>query len=445
MNSQTTKKRICSLIVALLIAVATIVPVSLPASAATMKYAYSVGVDHESNGDTDLSGDFTGNVDYASTCYGMISGFSSYYTNNPSVAYLKTQTNPNGTRKLASDIVFLNAHGNYNVMAFGDSLGSGVYYGANATGGSYTYAGLTSISTMSTVDLISFVGCKTAYSTSNLASVAYNQGATTSIGFTDNINSRNTNGPRWLERFHDYLCNGYTVSKSISYATADVPNSNLGTYIKVYGSSSNILSSSSTSNFATDTTTYNLDGVEEKIIANSINRINQKSLNTVISIAEDAVPSLDASEYVITTNMFADDGQTGFIKLTYCIGEQIETNCVYIIIIENGEATSVISNSISANSEKTAKSYSTESDIESILLDAVSEFESQSQKERLSSATENISRELESSDTLIQTTEGYYYDYDTNELTYVETSFYESEGEFGVIYDNSLEWVLYNG
>lgn len=232
-------KKLKAMVAMALTAIVAVNSSMMVSASGTTHYAYCVGVKHAST-DTN-SGDFTGNVKYAATCYGMMSNFRGYYQTTPSVSYLRSETNPNGVRKLASDVVFLNGHANPELMAFGENLGSGVYYGYDAYSSSYEYAALKSISTMDTVDLISFVGCSTAGGSENLASVAYAKGATTSVGFTDSITSRFGNGPRWLERYNDHLANGYSVKSAVNYASACYPDCDLSTYVKIYGSTSNTI------------------------------------------------------------------------------------------------------------------------------------------------------------------------------------------------------------
>ena len=79
----------------------------LEAAAASTRYAYSVGSLWDS-GD-----DFTTNIKTAADIYGTISGYRSYYSTKPTFDYFMGK-NAAGDRRVASDIVFLNGHGNVN-------------------------------------------------------------------------------------------------------------------------------------------------------------------------------------------------------------------------------------------------------------------------------------------------------------------------------------------
>lgn len=439
--------RIIATATTLILAVSMVIGASSTAFAASSRrYAYSVGVNHSA--DTDLSGDFTGNVHYAATCYGMISGVGSFYQYDPTVAYLRSETNPNGVRKLASDIVFLNGHGNYNVMAFGNSRGSGIYYGNDLNSNGYQYAGLKSIGTMNTVDFIAFVGCSTAAQSSNLASVANSKGATTSIGFTNSINSRNTYGPEWLTEFHDYFVNGYTVQQSINYATAAYPGSNLGTYIKVYGSTNNTISNGTFSRSqALDTESeaiaVPLDNLQN-CTAMSIDSSNIVGLNNLLNNVQSLYDEFDPEDYKISVNMYSDDGQTGMMTLTYYVGDEIETDRAYIIPIENNVATAIIpSQSICAaeNISTTNLSFGmTEND----MLSKVESFEAQmATNNPMAPASIDVGNvTLQDSDELVETICRYYYDYSQGKLTYSETYIYETNDPLSVLVDTQAVWEL---
>lgn len=118
-------------------------------ASSSSKYAYSVGVNGSYSGSSN-PGDFTSNVQYASDCYGLISGFTSYRNYTPSSSYLKGN-NSVGNKRIASDIVFLNGHGNNELMVFHYKKSDTVYkvgvrqgedWTSSSTG--YIYTGLAS-------------------------------------------------------------------------------------------------------------------------------------------------------------------------------------------------------------------------------------------------------------------------------------------------------------
>lgn len=409
----------------------------------TTHYAYCIGVEHAST-DTN-SGDFTDNVKYAATCYGMMNNFRSYYQTTPSVEYLRSETNPNGVRKLASDVVFLNGHANPQLMAFGESLGSGVYYGYDAYSSSYQYAGLKSIGTMSTVDLISFVGCSTAGDSENLASVAYAKGATTSVGFTNSITSRFNNGPRWLERYNDHLANGYSVQAAVNYASACYPDCDLSTYVKIYGSTTNTITN--TDSLSLNVEMEVLESENINIPVSDLNNCNFSSADTydfdgfdiLVSQLENLYNDFNVNDYKITVNMYSDDQLDGMIMLTYYIGEDIATNKAYIVSIENGVATEIIPSSVI--NAATPASLNNEVVDEKELIAAVERFEQLRRAQELPmpiNMDTNVLQEAE----LVETREKYFYDYSTNELSYSETYYYLTAGEWGLYFDEQSVWTI---
>lgn len=412
-------------------------------ASSTTHYAYCVGVKHAST-DTN-SGDFTGNAKYAATCYGMMSNFSGYYQTTPSASYLRSETNPNGVRKLASDVVFLNGHANPKLMIFGESLGSGVYYGYDASNSSYQFAGLKSISTMSTVDLISLIGCSTAGDSENLASVAYAQGATTSVGFTNSITSRFGNGPKWLERYNDYLANGYSVQSAVNYASACYPDCDLSTYVKIYGSTSNTITN-------TDALSLNvemevLDSEDINVSVSDMHNCNNSSPNMcdfdgfdmLVSQLENLYDNFDINDYKVTVNMYSDNQLDGMIMLTYYIGENIATNKAYVISVENGVATEVIPSGVI--NPATPVFFINEITDEGKLIAAVERFK-QSKAAKGISMTKNLGADMSEDAELIETREKYFYDYTTNELSYSETYFYLTAGEWGLYVDEQSTWII---
>ena len=158
--------------------------------------------------------------------------------------------NPDGTRRIASKIVFLNGHANYNCLIHNHSnddgdYATGVYIGNDYNSDTgYKYAGFNSTD-MSTCDHISLVGCSTASNGNyNITWKAVDRGANSALGFTDSIHSRTSAGKTWLEKYNDGLANGYTISRCVTYATGFSSSSDLATYAKIYGSSANTVTDS---------------------------------------------------------------------------------------------------------------------------------------------------------------------------------------------------------
>ena len=391
-------------------------------------YAYSIGVNHGWFGE--YTGDFTENVDYASTVYGMISNITSYKNHTPDVDYMRGN-NPSGVRRIGSDIVFLNGHANYTNLIFnhsndGGNYKTGVYYGedydSSSTG--YKYVGIQSTD-MSGVDLISFVGCKTgANNGTNLGSRACDAGATTAVAFTEEINSRNTKGPEWLQKYHDALGSGDTVEEAINYATTLYPQSTLGDSVVIYGDSDNTIVFGRSTQVSMELPTITTIPFEMSIAEmDNMKDVSLEEANINIKDLTEKIKKIDSTfnelDYKITVNNYTDN--SGIIILSYFINNEIETNKAYTIPFDNG-----VTKSINYVNRISQYSYSEEQSTENTLVERVNDFKTV-QVSRLSIDNETIER--------------YYYDYDSGELTYVYSK-YTEEPELGNVIVESGEEVV---
>ena len=438
------KKRVFCLLMAATMLIGILLEESAFAATST-KYAYSIGVNHAST--DELTGNFTKNVMYAATCYGMMDNFVSYYQTSPSVLYLRTERNPNGVRKLASDVVFLNGHGNNTSIVFGKTLGSGVYYGYNAYSTNYQYAGLKSIGSMSTVDLISFVGCSTAGGSSNLPSVAVELGATTAVGFTDNIIYRFNDGPRWLQRYNDYLAQGYTVRQAVNYASACYPDCTLSLYVKIYGSTSNTISSGMKSGSSAsvvskqDAVAIDIEvGNVENCIEIPASECSFVGFDAIAAKIEEISPEVDLDECKVSANMYSDNGLDGIIIVKYYIGDEIATNKAYIVSVEDGTAVNVIPSEAVSDTAIPLAMDNMNQDEENF-LQALEWFEMQVASGGLPEAVKE-ENDIPQDAALVETRGGYHYDYLTGELCYTEEYFYLTPGKMGVYIDDVATWII---
>lgn len=343
-------------------------------SASAVEYAYSIGHDFGIDKPfvSDYEGDFTENVSYAATVYGML-GYKSYYNYNPDYNYLRGK-NPGSADRLGSSVIFLNSHAAYNNILCGDTVDDdehrcGVHRDTDftSTSSGYTYAGLESWD-LSNVKLISFVGCNTASTDDNLCTKAVKMGADCAIGFTSNIHSRTSDGKKWLVCYHNALANGSSVEEAIDAATTAVPNSDLGDFVDPSGDPGIklLLSKAVRSNTATEslttyerfcnvvansqTTNYQIDiDVADVVKASGsfdfalveTNRYIDLSevkdqYQDIISIMAANDPDFDMAHYA---NEYADN--TGIIKLRYYI-DDIQTSAVTVFEIEyNGNIFSI--------------------------------------------------------------------------------------------------------
>lgn len=436
-----TSKRVFGLVLTIAMLISAI-PVQTAFAATSAQYAYSIGVNHAST--DSVSGDFTANVHYAATCYGMMNNFTSFYQYAPSVEYLRAETNGNGVRKLASDVVFLNGHASPTAMGFGEAVGSGIYYGYDAYSGSGSnliqYAGLRSIGSMSTVDLISFVGCATAGGNTNLPSVAVELGATTAVGFTESIISRFDDGPRWLQRYNDYLANGYSVRQAVNYASACYPDCTLSQYVKIYGSTTNTISSGLKRTAAPNLNITTVDievGKLENCIEVPVNECRFEGLENVIANLEEMSPDFDRNDYKVSVNMYSDEQDDGIITFKYFVGDRIATNKAYVISVEDGVAVNIIPSDANSSERGLANLTMSEED----LISAMEQFDYQLATGNLPEAA-TIDNDIPDGSSLVETRTGYHYDFQTDELTYTEENYYLTPGEMGVYVDDLAMWYV---
>lgn len=148
---------------------------------------------------------------------------------------------------------------------------------------------------LSSVYLISFVGCLTGRGSSNITKSAVSSGASCALGFIDEISSRSTNGKNWLISYNNYLAQGKTVTYAVSHATAEYPSSNLGDYAVIEGSGSTTIAAPSSK------------GVESNLIS-EINlplefenreklTVNEDSIDALTKQMYTSIPNFDSKKY----------------------------------------------------------------------------------------------------------------------------------------------------
>lgn len=438
-------KRMISVLLVLMLVVGTSVTVS------ATEYAYSIG--HDFGIDIplveDYEGDFTENVNYAATIYGML-GYSSNYSYNPTYEYLRG-TNPSGGDRLGSSVVFLNGHGNYDNLICGDTVDDAVYkcgvymnHDFTSSSSGYTYAGLDDRD-LSDVKLISFVGCKTATKDDNLCTSAIDGGADCAIGFTNSIHSRTTAGKNWLKKFHDALGNGSTIEEAIDVATIAYPSSDLGDYIKIYGDVDLDLELSSTRSVSYENSydsMYTL--IEESQFGDLPIEINQDMLislgvaidlstitcgeyfdlsaetdvfEEIINVLSCENDDFDVSDYKVLVNEYAQG--KAIIKVRYYI-DNIETSAVNVFIVKDGKV-EYMSNQYSFSQYDEVN--------ETALIGTASEFEIMRSVSTVEAYTAEMSDEV-----ILDNQEcRYYYEFEEGKLYYIIDMEYSIPGMLGVI------------
>lgn len=388
------------------VAVAMAATFSTSVSAAN-RTAYSIGVRYYETSSASSYDNFVTSATNAQSAYSKISDITSSRTQYPTTTTLKNHVNDN--------VIFLNSHANYNVIAFRYKNTSGTYVQTGYVSGNdmtatdgATYVGLSGRS-MSNVELITFAGCKTAYvvNGSNIAYTAVSRGAKCSVGFSDEIVSRNTAGQAWLKSYNNYLANGCNVGEAVSKATKDNPTSNLGKYVTIYGYGANKITTSA----AKAATFSNGNGIlsSEQILSSESALFDfMKSYNS----------EFNSDEYKYYVNIFDKESNTGMVVFNHYINDNIITNKAYVICIENGFVTDVLQSNIGDQTD------------EETLSAKVAAFSSRPEIVPYSEIESNA----------YKTEEFYEYDYNTNELKYTKVEY--TIGEAGEIIENVTETLV---
>lgn len=437
MKKYTLKRTLC-FVLSLVLITASALTMNVFAATTANQYAYSIGCDHGNwawllGG---YEGDFTDNVDYAATCYGMIGSITSSYKNyEPTVSYMRGN-NPDGTRRIASKIVFLNGHANWNCLIHNHNnkdgnYATGIYIGddTDSTTG-YKYVGLNSTD-MSTCDHISLVGCSTASNgNNNITWKAVNKGATSALGFTDSITSRSSAGKKWVEKYNDGLANGYTISRCITYATGFSSGSDLATYAKIYGSSSNTVTDSKAAKatpFNTVSTSISAKGIENVVEVKS--QETSRMTSSIVAAIKKLDPNFDLTDYRMTVNMFAPQDGNGMITFSYYMDDTVKTNKSFVAVIENNVIVEIFANDVATKEQKGELDVRGISEANLVTL---------TKNHMASKSTLTI----DSTKNVVKTTKNYYYDYLTDKLVCEESVFYSLPEADGAIVDYTIETNL---
>lgn len=416
------------------------------------EYAYSIGVNHGLFGSD--TGDFTDNVDYASICYGMIPEITNSYKNFTPTREYMFGNNPNGDRRIASKVVFLNGHGNHYQIIFnagndGGEYATGVtndYDDTEVRASGYKYVGLKSTD-MYTCDHISFVGCETGNTDPNqdascVSRRAFWEGANSSLGFKEEITSRFFSGPDWLEVYNDHLASGYTIAQSVAAATAAYPNSDLGDSAVVWGDSYNKVASSSsrssTEALYDEIEMINIEvssvGTVSDFVASPMS-LHTNDFSALINVIREEEEEFSCDDYKITVNMFGADSNVGLVKAVYYIGDTIQTNKAYVALIENGKIGTVYKTNLNSSEHNVVSKNSEVSEEE--LLALVKQHSSNKALDTIGKA-EYKTR----TDPIYSQKQNFFYDYRTNKLVAIDSVFYTSSALDDAIVDHTVETVL---
>ena len=371
----------------------------------TYAYAYSVGC-LQSNGD-----DFKTNAIAAANIFGTISNFYSYYNDEPTYSYLNGN-NPKSIKRIASEIVFLNAHANATLMHF-EHGGTNCYVTANYSSSSNSAVGLKSVD-MSTCSLICFVGCSTGSTAGgyiSLPDIAVSRGAATAIGFTNEISSRSWSGKNWLSVFENRIAAGYTVSNAVTAAVQAYPSSNLSTYVRIVGFMGNIPALAGSSSGGGGEIISSTGGENDEytetneigVIQEEGNSFRNSALsNDVLSFLEENIEGFEKENYSVDYISYGKNDRIDLGKACYQIGGgdiTVQTNAGVFLEYTDDKFVRVTVNG--------AHKHINEID-EARILDAVNDY----MKTPEFCIAEKKAKNYE------QSTSGFYFDYISGKLTY---------------------------
>ena len=386
----------------------------LPVST-TSQYTYSVG------GVNEEGHDFTPNVEYSATIFGLMDSVTNAYKNfYPTIDYLKGN-NPGGYKRLGSKIVLLTGHSNASqiILDNGSNL-----VGVNKTN-SFTadsgrkYVGLNTIS-MDNTDLVMFFGCQTAVGDSNLCTASVGRGADVAVGTSISVVSRAGEGATWVQRFIDGLYYGKSIIEAGAYADTFVSATNsmrMGwTYV---GDGSKIVNPVSentlTLQYNNTILPYNDSIVEMDIEIEIIdfvsNLVSEKAteysgmLEDVIAYVTMIDDSFDLTNYRVSTKMFDDNN--GILSLEYFIGGDIATEKGFTFIYENGILTSVTYNKEFYNTASMRSNLTNEKE----LIEIMKQHKA------------NMPVDLTNNDKETNSRDYYSYSFESNELKHIQEIF----------------------
>lgn len=426
--------------------------------------AYSVGSKYAKGVEKEGS-DFTQNVLTAADAYGWLSGYTSYYSNEPTYNYMK------GSRLGSSEVYFINGHSNdeaiYVAAKNTDEHRSGITTGKNGEihidelKAKYTLAGLSGRD-MKNTKLITFVGCNTgakyqsggvALGSTNLTQKAHAQGAKTAVGFSDEILSRSESGQKWLKIYNSTLGNGGSVEQAIEKAHAAYPTSRMKSAV-IEGSKTTTLGtakkSAPSANFLKS---YSLMNLEEREDLKPLEEI-YKVLNVTSTIEfnlfdenkyhESLIPifkeikkyenNFDEKDYKISYHIVNEEDKYGYIFINYFINNTIKTNKVYLVKIDNNKVTKIILAGVKEKNIANIKAINNEDMMKKVInFDKNDKFYKLSDNATKLFKSKNIltkSNAIDANslfDSITEYEETYYYDYNSQKLSYNLITFEKSD------------------
>lgn len=423
--------------------------------------AYSVGSKY-AVGVTHAGDDLTLNVTNAAMAYKKITGCNSYKSLISSYDYMR------GSRLGSSRVYFINGHANYDRIATAgydkDNYRTGIsiyndgYAYNDNLGDKWIFAGLNGRN-MSGTRLITFAGCLTASQSNNLTTKAVEQGAKTAVGFSTTIYSRTEYGPTWLIAYNDSLANGYNITSAVDRASISYPSSSLTKGVVIKGNTSTkLVDGPELCSFGSlnESQSYksleillqegrgslkSIENTYKKVMVTSqikldlskkeeINYSNDSIIKVVNLIKKEDL-DFNENDYKITYNIVNEERGYAYIFFTYFINGNIETNKVYLAIVDNNNVRDIVLAGVKESNINKVKSADNNA-----LSNKLNNFEKNDKKDCLYKEAKKMYKEVSQfsvndiftnsnevnvskiSKDIKDYEEKYFYDYNTNELSY---------------------------
>lgn len=265
-------------------------------------------------------------------------GYTSFLYTKPNYNTL-IGTNLTGTKVLESTVVHLAGHASSTSMTFkynnSSDYETGVYYDYNYIISGVHYAGIRSFN-MSKVKLLIFQGCNTATESDNIAKRANQYGATTTLGWYDEISTESNE--KWIKNFTIKLSQGATVSSAVSYANSQSYSDPNVKKVNIYGNGNLTLVGAGGIPVPSALSRSDVSNTTKEYVVNL--SIDDDNTNKVIEdyIIENINPNFNKSNFLITK---INDNLYDFL---YLIDGTIRTDMGYTIELQNNYVKKIYDN-----------------------------------------------------------------------------------------------------
>lgn len=287
--------------------------------------AFSVGANYGS-GDIDTSDPAL----FAYSKYKQM-GYSSYYTTEPTFSELNGYFK-NGTRRLESDILFLDGHGwrDGHGIAFPNV---DVWYGTTEEGAKWV--GIANMN-WNTTKLVVYAGCYTAKAgeDNHITVETFRRGAKSALGWHQDVGTISLR--QWTNNFNEKIAQGSSFSAAFNYANSQDYNDNNVKDLGIYGDWNMTYRSSRSGNtLENPNTIYVTENIE-------FNEANQ-NIEGIFQLVESINQNFNKDNY--ETKIFILNKEDNFysIDLTRKVDGYL-TNSGYVIAINNGKVVSITNN-----------------------------------------------------------------------------------------------------